>query len=90
MRTTLGRRPARVARLDGRGAPRSRFLGTNVAASRQMRTTRVRSPAANLLDYGKVFGSIDTERFHAHAIAIAEAFPNICEPSGSEWDVTAL
>ena len=55
-----------------------------------MRTTRVRPLVANLLDYGKVSGSIDTERFHAHAIAIAETFPNICEPSGSEWDVTAL
>ena len=55
-----------------------------------MRKIHVRSRTANLLDYEKVFGSMDTERFHAHAIAIAETFPNICEPSGSEWDITAL
>ena len=86
----MARRPTRVGRLDGKGASRSRFLGTNAASSGQRRAQRVKSLAANLFDFGQVLGGVGSERFYAHTIPIVAAFPDICEPSGSESDVTLL
>ena len=56
----------------------------------QRRTQHIKSPAANLFDFGQVLGGVSSERLDAHTIPIVAAFPDLCEPSGSEGDITLL
>ena len=86
----MARRPAQVGCSGGKGASRSRFLGTNAASSGQRRAQRVKSLAANLFDSGQILGGVSSELFYAHTIPIVAAFPDVYEPSGSESDIALL
>ena len=53
-------------------------------------TQRVKSLVANLFDSGQILGGVSSERFDAYTIPIIVAFPDICELSRSESDITLL